>query len=155
MENKTLCEWCASTTGAIVRKILPYLNRMTGFFGKLCKKQPAETTQKEPAPKQAEIPKTQEQNLMAPAMKRRKTTFKYTNLLAKNVKLAGDFSKWNHIQMLKDSQGNWFVTLDLAVGKYAYKFVVDNQWIKDPNNPKTQSDGYGGESSVIEIEEKK
>lgn len=81
----------------------------------------------------------------------RKFTFKYYNMEAKEVKLAADFIKWEMKPMEKRKDGSWHVTVKLVPGKYNYKFVVDNQWIKDPRNPKTVPDGYGGESSVLEL----
>lgn len=60
----------------------------------------------------------------------------YGNLDAKEVRLAGNFNLWNYteLQMLRTESG-WELHYALAPGMYEYKFVVDNEWIVDPNNP--------------------
>jgi len=79
----------------------------------------------------------------------------YYNPSARNVYLAGSFNDWSPdaTPMESDGDGNWSVTLDLEPGKYQYKFVVDGSWQPDPDNPVTESDGYGGINSVIEIDD--
>ena len=49
---------------------------------------------------------------------------------AREVFLAGTFNAWEpqSLRMEKDAQGLWGRTLDLAPGKYEYKFIVDGQW---------------------------
>ena len=83
----------------------------------------------------------------------RKTTFKYSNQEAKEVKIVGDFTNWETIPMHKDSYGEWQVMVELMPDKYTYKFVVDGEWITDPKNTKLRPDGYGGKISVIEVKE--
>jgi hypothetical protein len=60
---------------------------------------------------------------------------------AKAVYLAGDFNHWDPTgqPMVKDRDG-WIVRIDLTPGKYDYKFVVDGDWILDPDNPLTEKD---------------
>ena len=61
---------------------------------------------------------------------------------AKNVVLTGDFIGWdeNAYTMRKTSQG-WRFDLVLAPGNYQYKFIVDDRYILDPNNPLTLGEG--------------
>ena len=80
-----------------------------------------------------------------------KIKFKYYNPKAKEVKLTGDFNSWRLRSMAKGKDGIWAVAVDLAPGRYAYKYVVDGQYIKDNKNPKSEPDGYGGERSVLEV----
>ena len=80
-----------------------------------------------------------------------KIKFKYYNPKAKEVKLTGDFNSWRLRSMAKGKDGIWVVVVDLAPGRYAYKYVVDGQYIKDNKNPKSEPDGYGGERSVLEV----
>jgi len=41
-----------------------------------------------------------------------------------------------------DGDGIWTIVVDLAPGRYQYKFVVDiNTWVTDPNNPDTATEG--------------
>lgn len=60
----------------------------------------------------------------------------YGNLDAREVRLAGNFNLWNYteLQMLRTPSG-WELHYALAPGMYEYKFVVDDEWITDPNNP--------------------
>lgn len=55
---------------------------------------------------------------------------------AHDVYLAGSFHKWQNgkIKMKRTAEG-WAVSLILPAGNYDYKFVVDNDWILDPQNP--------------------
>ena len=39
--------------------------------------------------------------------------------------------------------------VDLPAGKYLYQFVVDDEWINDPDNPQLEDSGNGGPASVI------
>ncbi|HEY0380503.1 MAG TPA: serine hydrolase [Pyrinomonadaceae bacterium] len=79
------------------------------------------------------------------------TTFElkgYSN--ATIVALAGTFNSWNQSQTLCAREaGEWICRLDLKPGKYAYKFVVDGNWITDPANPENENDGQGNINSVL------
>ena len=73
------------------------------------------------------------------------TTFKlrgYTE--AKNVVLAGSFNNWNEhdIKMRKMDYG-WKYVIPLSGGKHHYKFIVDGEWILDPNNSVKEYDHNG------------
>src|SRR6266850_1025753 len=62
-------------------------------------------------------------------------TFKYTNPDAKTVSVAGEFNNWGELPMTKDDSGTWSRTVHLKPGYYAYKLVVNGEWILDPANP--------------------
>jgi len=73
---------------------------------------------------------------------------------AKKVYLAGDFNDWStDADPLKESDvsGFWEITLKLKPGTYEYKFIVDGNWVIDPDNPETSPDPYGGENSIITV----
>jgi aminopeptidase N len=71
---------------------------------------------------------------------------------AKTVALAGDFNGWNVNKHLFGRVGDeWVCRVDLAPGKHFYKFVVDGEWMTDPDNPATANDGSGNVNSVIEV----
>ena len=73
-----------------------------------------------------------------------------------SVYLAGEFNDWSDSQsrMLdRDSDGVHTIDLQLKPGTYQYKFVVDGRWYKDPDNPDTAPDGFGGQNSVIVVSE--
>ncbi|MFY8126818.1 MAG: hypothetical protein ACOVMM_00450 [Chitinophagaceae bacterium] len=74
-------------------------------------------------------------------------------LKAKKVFLAGSFNNWQdqYIKLIKKDSG-WFVNMYLIDGNYTYKFIVDDQWIEDPNNPmKYPNEFYGQYNSVKQI----
>ena len=82
-----------------------------------------------------------------------KVVFRYENPNAEEVYIAGEFNNWNkNTTPMKKSAGLFIAELDLAPGKYLYKFVVDGNWIADPYNPNTTPDGYGGINSVVTVE---
>jgi hypothetical protein len=51
-----------------------------------------------------------------------------------------------------DGDGIWTIVVDLAPGRYQYKFRVDEtNWKEDPNNPQKVDDGYGGFNSLLVV----
>ena len=50
------------------------------------------------------------------------------------VFLAGTFNDWNPTEtpMVRDEDGHWTASLNLAPGRYEYKFVVDGDWYCEP-----------------------
>lgn len=53
---------------------------------------------------------------------------------ADNIFLAGSFNGWDPTDtpMLRGEDGHWNVSLELAPGRYEYKFVVDGEWCCEP-----------------------
>ena len=41
----------------------------------------------------------------------------------------------------------------LQPGEYEYKFVVDGQWVADPDNPRQKADPFGGFNSLVAIQD--
>ncbi|HHF52739.1 MAG TPA: hypothetical protein ENL43_00035, partial [candidate division WOR-3 bacterium] len=78
--------------------------------------------------------------------------FEYYNPDAKQVYLAGEFNEWSttSLPMRKEKDGTWWIVIKLPPGKYEYKFVVDGQWVADPDNPVTVG-AYG--NSLVRIGE--
>ena len=76
--------------------------------------------------------------------------FTYTDAYANQVFVAGAFNNWNATvnPMTKDDDGVWSVLVDLPEGKHEYKFVVDGQWVADPENPVTAGE-YGNSVVVV------
>lgn len=72
---------------------------------------------------------------------------------ANKVILAGSFNDWNEkeLRMKKTSEGIWEYSLPLSGGKHHYKFIVDGEWIVDPNNTVKEYDGYGHINSVCMV----
>jgi len=68
---------------------------------------------------------------------------------ASSVAVSGDFNAWdNQGFTMKKRQGDWIIQLYLAPGKMRYKFIVDGQWILDPDNPFYEENEYGTGNSV-------
>lgn len=81
-------------------------------------------------------------------------TFIYTNKTASNVYLAGNINSWNMSDAgykFTDSNGDgtFELTTNLAKGNHQYKFVVDGEWLADPNNPVTDGTEYN--NSLITV----
>lgn len=73
---------------------------------------------------------------------------------AKNVFLAGDFNNWHadsNSRMEKSTDGMWKKKINLGQGRYHYRFVVDDRWLEDPNNPTKEINPYGDMDSIIEV----
>jgi len=73
---------------------------------------------------------------------------------AKTVNLAGSFNGFNpdEIKMEQDPISKiWMKNLFLEEGTHEYKFIIDNQWITDPDNLTVRPDGQGNENSIVEI----
>ena len=64
---------------------------------------------------------------------------------AREVLLAGTFNDWNpsSLPMKRTAQGKWSVELQLAPGRYEYKFLVDGCWCCDPHTPDDASPRNG------------
>jgi len=75
-------------------------------------------------------------------------------LNAKRVILTGSFNDWKtyDYEMVKTPNG-WKLPIYLNEGTYAYKFIVDGQWITDPDNKDIRSDASGNLNSFMGIGE--
>lgn len=68
------------------------------------------------------------------------------------VVLAGSFNNWNQSKTLFAKQRDeWVCRIKLEPGKYLYKFIVDGDWMADPDNPNTEDDGNGNINSVLQV----
>ncbi len=72
---------------------------------------------------------------------------------ADNAIVTGSFNQWcRHDYRMELRQGSWWFPICLKPGKYTYKFIVDNKWIKDPSNEIWEDNEYGTGNSVLWIE---
>lgn len=53
---------------------------------------------------------------------------------AKKVFLAGDFSGWECLAMVRRKDGAFARNVAISPGEFEYKFIVDGQWITDPDH---------------------
>jgi len=69
---------------------------------------------------------------------------------AQKVYLCGNFTDWEKgaIPMLKSDMG-WSATVALQPGKYHYKYIVDGNWITDPDNRMVENDMQGNTNSIF------
>jgi len=81
------------------------------------------------------------------------TTFKLTGHTdAEAVAIYGSFNDWIQTKNYCAKEGSgWVCRINLAPGKYTYKFLVDGIGLLDPTNPATEDDGNGRTDSVIVI----
>jgi hypothetical protein len=71
---------------------------------------------------------------------------------AKTVYLSGDFNDWSPTAFPMTRKGDeWVFPLHLPPGKVRYKFVVDGNWILDPNNKLWEQNEYQTGNSVLWI----
>ena len=90
--------------------------------------------------------------LPAPSLKGNATFRLKGHLNARVVAVAGNFNDWNQSQVLCGKEGDdWVCRIDLAPGKYTYKFIIDGDWILDPANPDTEDDERGFTNSVLVV----
>jgi 1,4-alpha-glucan branching enzyme len=85
----------------------------------------------------------------------RKVTVTFTLLEpdAKRAAVSGDFNEWSPAgaPMRRHEGGHWETTLELAPGRYQYKFIVDGEWIPDPLARENIQNPHGTLNSVIEV----
>lgn len=67
---------------------------------------------------------------------------------AGNVAVAGDFNGWKLLAMKKGKDGIFAVTAPISQETFEYKFIVDDQWIMDPDHSTWAANCYGTFNSV-------
>ncbi len=80
--------------------------------------------------------------------------FRLNNYLeAKQVLVSGNFNGWSESgYTLERDESGWYMDVFLKPGKYIYKFVVDGNWILDPDNPHWEENEHGTGNSVLWVE---
>ncbi|MBE0661203.1 MAG: glycogen-binding domain-containing protein [Bacteroidales bacterium] len=69
---------------------------------------------------------------------------------ARSVFLSGSFNQWSTMQLpMQKTEKGWEVCLQLPAGKHYYKFIVDGNWMYDPNNKLKEKDGHRSYNSVV------
>jgi hypothetical protein len=74
---------------------------------------------------------------------------------AKTVCVAGSFNGWKPDKTPLSPLGNgrWGGRLAVKPGRHEYLFVVDGQWLPDPNAKETVQNPFGGRNSVLVVSE--
>lgn len=69
---------------------------------------------------------------------------------AKEIVLMGSFNHWdeNDFKIEKYPNGYWVYSLPPSGGKHHYKYIVDGEWVVDPDNSVMEYDNEGHVNSV-------
>ena len=73
---------------------------------------------------------------------------------AASVRIVGSFNNWiptGDYLMERNPDGTWSKIIPLSPGEYQYKFIVDDKWVEDLNNPNVVTDPYGGRNSILSV----
>ena len=73
---------------------------------------------------------------------------------AGDVYVLGDFNGWQKSptsRLAKLENGNWSGHLMLDKGRYRYKYLVDDQWVHDSDNPVKEINSFGSIDSILEM----
>ncbi|MBU1341360.1 MAG: glycogen-binding domain-containing protein [Proteobacteria bacterium] len=86
-------------------------------------------------------------------IKRKKISFTLEAVDAKEVYLLGEFNNWKHgaHPMKNNGKGRWAKQLQLPEGRFEYKFLVDNQWVADPENEWACPNCFGTRNSIVNV----
>lgn len=85
--------------------------------------------------------------------RKRRVTFSLSAPDAQKVAVAGGFNAWDESagSMKRNSEGVWQKTVMLAPGDYEYKFMVDGEWLTDPDNPEIRPNCFGTFNSFLTV----
>jgi len=88
---------------------------------------------------QAELPKTN------------RILLEFVKPDAKQVCVAGSFNEWKpeSTPLSLKSNGCWVGNFAVKPGRHEYLFVVDGQWMPDPNAQESVQNPFGGKNSVL------
>ncbi len=72
---------------------------------------------------------------------------------ARNVFVAGSFNEWQpeRTPLVQRGNGRWVGDLTVEPGRHEYLFVVDGQWVPDPNAKESVENPFGGRNSVLRV----
>jgi len=91
-------------------------------------------------------------NMVSSGRKKGTTRFSLeAGTTATRVFLAGVFSNWQPQRMRRQKDGTFVLILPLGAGEYEYKFVVDDEWVTDPDNLLHAPNPYGTLNSVAAV----
>jgi hypothetical protein len=87
--------------------------------------------------------------------KANRVSLELTKPEAKNVFVAGSFNEWKpeETPLMCVGDGRWAGNLVVKPGRHEYLFVVDGQWLPDPNAKESVQNPFGGRNSVLVVSE--
>ncbi len=82
-----------------------------------------------------------------------KVTFRFHTDPGKEIFIAGTFNAWEpkKSRLKENAAGEYSATLLLPAGRHEYKFVVDDEWCVDPQNPETIPNDHGSTNNVVVV----
>jgi serine protease AprX len=91
--------------------------------------------------------------LLPPHIEDGRLIFTYHHDRAAQVAVAGEFSNWQALALVKQADGFWRAELaSPPSGTYRYKFIVNQQqWLEDPANWLKEPDEFGGFNSLLHL----
>lgn len=100
-----------------------------------------------------EMPKVEAPKPVPPKVNR--VCFELVKPDARNVFVAGSFNGWKPeaTPLVRAENGKWVRDLTVDPGRYEYLFVVDGQWLADPNAKESVANPFGGKNSVMVVSE--
>jgi 1,4-alpha-glucan branching enzyme len=71
----------------------------------------------------------------------------------RKVELAGSFNDWQVgvCPMARQKDGSFRKRLTLQPGEYRYKFLVDGQWVADPQADSLVTNEFGTQDSLVKV----
>ncbi|MCB0082694.1 MAG: isoamylase early set domain-containing protein [Caldilineaceae bacterium] len=75
-------------------------------------------------------------------------------LWADRIFVVGEFNAWDQrsLPMTQDHRGIWQLELDLPVGRYEYRYLVNGRWLTDSQADTLVPNEFGSLNSVIVLE---
>ncbi len=67
------------------------------------------------------------------------------------VAVAGDWNGWKPEPMKKQKDGCYAATLEVTPGQHEYKFILDGNWIPDPDVTNVAVNAFGSLNSVAVV----
>jgi chromosome partitioning protein len=90
----------------------------------------------------------------APALTAEGVMFSIEAFDAEQVHLAGDFNDWSlDGSEMEPIGGVWKKVVKLPPGRYRYRYVIDGHWQSDPLNAEVAPSPYGGDDSILVVDE--
>jgi len=82
-----------------------------------------------------------------------RVSFEFLKTDAKSVCVAGSFNNWKPemAPLAPTGNGRWVGDLALKPGRHEYLFVVDGQWMPDPNAKESVQNPFGGRNSILGV----
>ena len=71
---------------------------------------------------------------------------------AGRVAVAGDFNGWKPTVMRKQKDGAFVASVAVRPGRFEYKYLVDGEWVHDPDVPAMALNCYGTVNSVLVVD---